>query len=78
MAINRGKFDDCTSSNFKGVKAYFLVNVHTYKQSCPLYVVEKHCNAGVGNCFGLRAAPRSRKLAEGRTFLKNALVYYSN
>ena len=25
-------------------------------------------SAGVGNCFGLRAASRSRKLAEGRTF----------
>ena len=24
--------------------------------------------AGVGNCFRLRAASRSRKLAEGRTF----------
>ena len=23
---------------------------------------------GVGNCFGLRAASQSRKLAEGRTF----------
>ena len=31
---------------------------------------------GVGNCFGLRAASRSRKLAEGRTFYERIDILF--
>ena len=55
------------------INCYLSFLFHGIKIQCKRAVVTKtsvtgNLVAGVGNCFGMRAASRSRKLAEGRTF----------
>ena len=56
---------DLPTSCLHYIGAAFALREMHFTQSFRINLLSR---AGVGNCFGLRAASRSRKLAEGRTF----------